>query len=66
MHQLKSQKNLSSKYKESTASSLDVASGWIKTEVDSTAAINDKPTKEELKLMSNKEKDVTGKKRKKL
>ena len=66
MHQLKSQKNLSSKYKESTASSLDFASGWIPTEVDSTAAINDKPTKEELKLMSNKEKDVTGKKRKKL
>ena len=55
MHQLKSQTKLQSKYMESTPSYLEISSNLVSTEVDYTAAINTKPTKQELKLMSNAE-----------
>ena len=61
MHKLKTHPKLQSKYKESTPSSLDVASSWVSNEVDYTTGINHKPTKEELDNMGNTEKDVFGK-----
>ena len=56
MHQLKSQPKLTSKDKELTCQYQDVALSWVSTEVGYTATINDKATKEELKLMSNAQK----------
>ena len=45
-----------SKDKELTRLSQDVASSWVSTEVDYTDSIDDKPTKQELKLMGNAQK----------
>ena len=56
MHQLKSPRKLPSKDKESNCSSQDIASIWFSTEVEYTAPIYDKPTKQELKLMGNAQK----------
>ena len=56
MNQLKSHRKLPSKDKESDPSSQDVAKSWVSTEVDFTATIGDKPTKENLKLMYNAQK----------
>ena len=56
MNQLKSQPKLTSKDKESTLSSQDVASIWVSIEVDYTHTINNKTTKQILKLMGNAQK----------
>ena len=61
MYQLNSQPMLPSKQNESTHLSQDVALSWVSTEVDYISPIEDKPTKQELKLMGNAQKDVTGK-----
>ena len=54
--------NLQSKYKEPTPSSIDVASSWVLTQVDYTAAIDSKPTKAKLKFTRNAELYISGRK----
>ena len=61
MYQLKSQTNMPSKDKESTCSPQDVASSWFSTELDYTAVIDYKPTKDSLNWWLMHNKDIYGK-----
>ena len=51
MHRLNSHTKISSKDKESTRSSQDIASSWVSTEAYPTVVIDDKTIKYEFKMM---------------